>query len=111
MTPFGTAILAADMTALAGLLHPDATFTSPAVFEPYRGRAAVLRVLTAATQTIEDFAYTGETHGPGRRRPDHRRHRDGAPAPRARGAGRCHAADAGPAAGALRHMIMAGGRR
>ena len=59
------AILAADMTALAGLLHPDATFTSPAVFEPYRGRAAVLRVLTAATQTIEDFAYTGETHGPG----------------------------------------------
>jgi hypothetical protein len=25
----------------------------------------VLRVLTAATQTIEDFAYTGETHGPG----------------------------------------------
>ncbi len=65
MTPFATAILAADMTALASLLHPDATFTSPAVFEPYRGRAAVLRVLTAATQTIEDFAYTGETHGPG----------------------------------------------
>ncbi len=65
MIPFGTAILAADMTAMAGLLHPDATFTSPAVFEPYRGRAAVLRVLTAATQTIEDFAYTGETHGPG----------------------------------------------
>ncbi len=65
MTPFATAILAADMTALASLLHPDATFTSPAVFEPYRGRAAVLRVLTAATQTIEDFAYSGETHGPG----------------------------------------------
>jgi hypothetical protein len=60
---FGTAILAADLTALAGLLHPDATFNSPAVFQPYRGRAAVLRVLTAATQTIEDFAYTGETHG------------------------------------------------
>jgi len=65
VTPFATAILAADMTALASLLHPDATFTSPAVFEPYRGRAAVLRVLTAATQTIEDFAYTGETHAPG----------------------------------------------
>lgn len=65
MNAFGTAILAADMTALAGLLHPDATFTSPAVFAPYRGRDAVLRVLTAATQTIEDFAYTGETHGPG----------------------------------------------
>ena len=65
MTPFATAILAADMTALASLLHPDATFTSPAVFEPYRGREAVLRVLTAATQTIEDFAYTGQADGPG----------------------------------------------
>jgi len=65
VNPFGTAILAADMTALADVLHPDATFTSPAVFQPYRGRDAVLRVLTAATQTIEDFAYTGETHGPG----------------------------------------------
>jgi hypothetical protein len=65
VSAFKTAILAADMTAMAGLLHPDATFTSPAVFQPYRGRAAVLRVLTAATRTIEDFAYTGETHGPG----------------------------------------------
>ena len=65
MIPFGTAVMAGDMTAMAGLLHPDATFTSPAVFQPYRGRAAVLRVLTAATQTIEDFAYTGEAHGPG----------------------------------------------
>ena len=65
MTPFGAAMLAADMTAAARLLHPDATFTSPAVFQPYRGRDAVLRVLTAATQTFEDFAYTGETHGPG----------------------------------------------
>ena len=65
MIAFGTAIMARDMTAMAGLLHPDATFTSPAVFRPYQGRAAVLRVLTAATQTIEDFAYTGEAHGPG----------------------------------------------
>ena len=65
MNPFGAAMLAADMTAAARLLHPDATFTSPAVFQPYRGRDAVLRVLTAATQTFEDFAYTGETHGPG----------------------------------------------
>ena len=65
MIPFGAAIMARDLTAMAGLLHPDATFTSPAVFRPYQGRAAVLRVLTAATQTIEDFAYTGEAHGPG----------------------------------------------
>jgi Pyridoxamine 5'-phosphate oxidase/SnoaL-like domain len=65
VNPFGAAMLAADMTAAAGLLHPDATFNSPAVFQPYRGRDAVLRVLTAATQTFEDFAYTGETQGPG----------------------------------------------
>jgi hypothetical protein len=63
--PFGAAIMARDMTAMAGLLHPDATFTSPAVFRPYQGRAAVLQVLTAATHTIEDFAYTGEAHGAG----------------------------------------------
>ena len=60
MIPLGTLIMARDMTAMADLLHPDTTFTSPAVFRPYQGRAAVLRVLTAATQTIEDFAYTGE---------------------------------------------------
>jgi SnoaL-like domain len=63
--PFAAAIMARDMTAMAGLLHPDATFTSPAVFRPYHGRAAVLQVLTAATHTIEDFAYTDEAHGPG----------------------------------------------
>ena len=65
MNRFGEVMLAGDMTALAGMLHPDATFTSPAVFQPYRGRDAVLVVLTAAAQTFEDFAYTGETHGPG----------------------------------------------
>ena len=65
MNRFGEVMLAGDMTALAGMLHPDATFTSPAVFQPYRGRDAVLAVLTAAAQTFEDFAYTGETHGPG----------------------------------------------
>ena len=65
MNRFGEVMLAGDMAALAGMLHPDATFTSPAVFQPYHGRDAVLVVLTAAAQTFEDFAYTGETHGPG----------------------------------------------
>ena len=65
MNRFGQVMLARDMTALAGMLHPDATFASPAVFQPYRGRDAVLMVLTAAAQTFEDFAYIGETHGPG----------------------------------------------
>jgi hypothetical protein len=52
------------MTAVSELLHPDVTFASPAVFQPYRGRAATLQVLAAAARTFEDFAYTAEAHGP-----------------------------------------------
>ncbi|MFY9934358.1 MAG: nuclear transport factor 2 family protein [Streptosporangiaceae bacterium] len=65
MNPFGQAVLARDMTAMAGLLHPDATFHSPAVFRPYEGRDAVLLVLSAAARTIGDFSYTAEASGPG----------------------------------------------
>ena len=65
MNPFGRAVLARDMTAMAGLLHQDATFHSPAVFRPYEGRDAVLLVLSAAARTIEDFSYTAEASGPG----------------------------------------------
>jgi hypothetical protein len=65
VNPFGRAVLARDMTAMAGLLHPDATFHSPAVFRPYGGRDAVLLVLSAAARTIEDFSYTAEASGPG----------------------------------------------
>jgi hypothetical protein len=61
---FGTAMLAGDMTAVSALLHPDVTFSSPAVFQPYRGRAATLLVLAAAAETFEDFAYVAEAHGP-----------------------------------------------
>ena len=43
--------------------HPDITFASPAVFQPYRGRTATLQVLAAVARTFEDFAYTGETQG------------------------------------------------
>lgn len=64
MIPFGQAIVAGDMTAMAGLLHPDATFHSPAVFRPYEGRDAVLYVLSAAARTIKDFSYTAEAAGP-----------------------------------------------
>ncbi len=65
MNRFGAAMVAGDMTAVSALLHPDVTFASPAVFQPYRGRTATLQVLAAAARTFEDFAYTGETHGPG----------------------------------------------
>ena len=64
MNAFGTAMLAGDMTAASALMHPDVTFSSPAVFKPYRGRDATLQVLTAAARTFEDFAYVAEVHGP-----------------------------------------------
>jgi SnoaL-like domain len=61
---FGVAMLAGDMAAVSALLHPDVTFSSPAVFQPYRGRAATLLVLAAAAGTFEDFSYVAEVHGP-----------------------------------------------
>jgi putative phosphoserine phosphatase / 1-acylglycerol-3-phosphate O-acyltransferase len=61
---FGMAMLAGDMTEVSALLHPDVTFSSPAVFQPYRGRAATLLVLAAAAETFEDFSYVAEAHGP-----------------------------------------------
>ncbi len=64
MNAFKAAVLAGDMNAVSALLHPDVTFSSPAVFSPYRGREATMRVLTAAVGTFEDFAYVAEAHGP-----------------------------------------------
>ena len=64
MNAFGAAMLAGDMAAASALMHPDVTFSSPAVFKPYRGRDATLQVLTAAARTFEDFAYVAEVHGP-----------------------------------------------
>jgi predicted unusual protein kinase regulating ubiquinone biosynthesis (AarF/ABC1/UbiB family) len=61
---FGAAMVAGDMTEVSALLHPDVTFSSPAVFQPYRGRAATLLVLAAAAETFEDFAYVAQAHGP-----------------------------------------------
>ena len=64
MNAFGAAMVAGEMTEVSALLHPDVTFSSPAVFQPYRGRAATLLVLAAAAETFEDFAYVAEAHGP-----------------------------------------------
>jgi hypothetical protein len=60
---FGAAMVAGDLEAVAGLLHPDVTFASPAVYRPYLGRDATLRVLAAAAQTFEDFEYVGAYGG------------------------------------------------
>ena len=64
MSAFGAAMLAGDMTEVSALLHPDVTFSSPAVFQPYHGRATTLLVLAAAAETFEAFSYVAEAHGP-----------------------------------------------
>lgn len=58
---------AGDLPALTACFTEDATFHSPAVFEPYQGRDAVMAVLGAVMQVFEDFRYAGAfTAGDGR---------------------------------------------
>lgn len=53
-----------DRTALAGAveatLSTDVVFNSPVVFRPYRGREAVMTVLRAVFEVLEDFRYEDE---------------------------------------------------
>ena len=57
---FRAAVEAADVDAMGRALHPDVVFFSPAVFTPYEGREAVLRVLRAVVTVFEDFRYTAQ---------------------------------------------------
>ena len=64
---FRRAVEASDLPALGACFTSDATFHSPAVFEPYQGRDAVMAVLAAVMEVFEDFRYTGTfTGGDGR---------------------------------------------
>lgn len=64
---FRRAVEAGDLPDLAACFAADATFHSPAVFEPYRGRDAVMAVLGAVMQVFEDFRYADTfTAGDGR---------------------------------------------
>ena len=60
---FRQAVEAQDVEAMAAALHPDVTFSSPAVFRPYEGREAVMAVLRHVVEVLEDFRYTDELHG------------------------------------------------
>lgn len=60
---FRAAVEADDIAAMTACFTEDATFHSPAVFEPYSGRGAVVTVLGAVTQVFEDFRYTGAFTG------------------------------------------------
>lgn len=57
-TAVRAAVEAKDIAALAATLADDVVFWSPAVFRPYEGREAVLKLLTAVGETFEDFRYT-----------------------------------------------------
>lgn len=46
--------------AVAGLLHEDVEFRSPAVHTPYRGRAACLHLLGHVVEVFEDFRYVDQ---------------------------------------------------
>jgi hypothetical protein len=61
--PFRAAVEAHDIDAAVALLHDDAVFRSPAVHEPYRGKAAVSHLLRHAAVALEDLRYLDELHG------------------------------------------------
>ncbi len=49
-----------DLSALPGILHPDAMFRSPMAFPPYHSAQAVALVLNTAFKVFENFAYHRE---------------------------------------------------
>ncbi len=61
--PFRVAVEAYDMDAAVELLHDDVVFRSPAVHQPYAGRAAVSHLLRHAGDVLEDLVYVDELHG------------------------------------------------
>lgn len=60
MHAFGEALEGRDVDALMSLLAEDVLFRSPVVHRPYRGRDAVMPLLAAVGQVLEDFRYTRE---------------------------------------------------
>lgn len=62
---FRRAVEAQDLDAMAAALDPDVVFSSPVVFRPYEGRAAVMGLLSLVAQVFEDFRYVDELSGAG----------------------------------------------
>jgi hypothetical protein len=63
--PFRIAVERRDPDAMAAALHPDVVFNSPAVFKPYEGREATMRLLRYVLEVLEDFRYLDELDGDG----------------------------------------------
>jgi hypothetical protein len=60
MHPFRAAIEARDLPSAVALCSDDVEFRSPAVFKPYRGKAALTAILGAVIEVFEDFRYVRE---------------------------------------------------
>lgn len=46
-----------DMSQLAEIVHPEATFRSPMAFKPYHSAQAVTLIISTVMTVFEDFAY------------------------------------------------------
>ncbi len=46
-----------DLSDLASIVHPDATFRSPMAFKPYQSREAVVLILSTVITIFENFEY------------------------------------------------------
>lgn len=57
---FRAAVETDDQDAVRALLHDDVVFNSPAVYRPYRGKAACAHLLAHVTAVFEDFRYVDE---------------------------------------------------
>jgi hypothetical protein len=55
---FRRAVESGDPERIEALLAEDVVFRSPAVHQPYRGKAATMVVLRAVMRVFEDFRYT-----------------------------------------------------
>jgi ketosteroid isomerase-like protein len=62
---FRAAVERRDPDAMAAALHPDVVFHSPAVFKPYKGRDATMRLLRHVLEVFEDFRYLDQLSGDG----------------------------------------------
>jgi hypothetical protein len=60
MHKFRAAVEANDPDALIACLADDVVFTSPAVFNPYRGKPLVGALLRCAMKVFQDFSYSAE---------------------------------------------------
>jgi hypothetical protein len=60
---FRAAIERRDIDALEPLFAEEARFYSPVKFRPFEGRAAIVTVLRAVLNAVEEFRYVGELHG------------------------------------------------